>query len=220
MSGKEPFNLPILLLCEGPEDVAFFQALITHRRLPIFHILDTSPEGSRFGGNTRFGERLQALKNFNRGWSNIRHILIVSDNDSDQSESFRMVVTQLREYEFPEPGAPLERTATNPTITVMMLPLADEPGNLETICNPAARNANRQIAGHVDAFVAQVGADRWPQERKGKLWLRASLSARWERDPFVFLGTVFRDTNCCTQLIPLTDPSLTPVADVLEGYRH
>ena len=78
-----------LLLCEGPEDCRFFHRLITERNLPAFFIYPAR-------GKDRIAEALNALSiEKSNVWSNIKHVLIVADNDDDPSERFANVCAQI-----------------------------------------------------------------------------------------------------------------------------
>lgn len=205
-------GLPRILICEGPDDVAFFQALIEAWRVPRFHITDTAEKKGESGGNTKFGKRLRSLQ-FRR---NVTDIIIVSDNDENHEQTFGAICRQIQEAGFgPPPTQPLERIVNpgRPAITAMMLPLDGSPGNLQCVCGDAARNADRNVTQSVDHFVSLLHADNWPVPRKGKLWLRANLAAR-ANDPFVFLGNVFREAQN-QHLIPINDPSFKPIADAI-----
>ena len=209
-----PFTLPRLLLCEGPDDESFFEKLIERRNIQRFHISDTSTAEAPNGGNSGFRRGLIAAR-LNGNYASVTKILVVSDNDADPAASFRNVCDQIEAAGFPRPPAPLTPTPGRPSITVMMIPLDDdERGNLETICVPAARSTDAAVAGNVDHFAALMRSNRWVPERVGKFWLRSFLAAKCRRDPFVFLGKVFRDHP---DLIPLDHASLTPIADVLSA---
>ena len=207
---------PRLLLCEGLEDVAFFQRLIETRSLPRFRIRDTGGRTSKTGGNTYFGRALEALK-LEAG---VRDILIVADNDESPDRSFANVCRQIQGAYSPDkvPDYPLQKVSSNPSIMVLMIPWIDELGCLETLCARAARSVDAQVSGHVDQFAALIGADNWDREtRKSKMWLRSMLAACCERDPFVFLGKVFRD-NKSRYLIPLDHRCFDQVSAVLSQY--
>ena len=207
---------PRLLLCEGPEDKAFFEQLIRTRTLPRFRIRDTGGKILKAAGNTRFGFALKAFK-LERG---VKDILIVADNDEAPDKRFSNVCTQIGDaYDLDKvPSRPLEKVSNDPSIMVLMLPWEGEVGCLETLCEESARTANAQIAGHVDYFAAMVGVDNWDkQTRKSKMWLRTMLAATCERDPFVFLGNVFR-YHRNQYLIPLDHPCFDRVSNVLSQY--
>lgn len=205
-----------LLLCEGPEDVAFFQRLIETRSLPRFRIRDTGGKASKRAGNTRFGHALTALK-LEKG---VKDILIVSDNDEAPDQSFSKVCRQIQSaYDADKvPDRPLQKISSGPSIMVLMLPWEGRLGNLETLCEEAARISDVQVAGHVDHFAAMIGADNWAkQTRKSKMWLRSMLAACCAHDPFVFLSNVFR-VKKNRHLIPLNHHCFDRVSAVLSQY--
>lgn len=207
---------PRLLLCEGPEDVAFFQRLIETRSLPRFRIRHTGGRASAAGGNSRFGSALKALK-LEAG---VKDILIVADNDEAPDKSFANVCRPIQGAygRGKVPDHPLQKASSNPSIMVVMIPWKDELGCLETLCVEASRAVDAQISSHVDHFAAMIGVENWDREtRKSKMWLRSMLAACCERDPFVFLGNVFRDKKN-RHLIPLDHRCFDRVSGVLSKY--
>src|SRR5271166_520737 len=143
------FDLPRLLICEGPEDVAFFHKLIEARGLPKFHIRSTGSNRHETGGNSKFGERLKASRT-NRGFPNLKHIVLVSDNDTDHDSSFTKICDQVEAASFQRPARELERTEGVPSMMIMMLPLDKKKGALENVCAGVARRADGTAAAHVD----------------------------------------------------------------------
>ena len=215
---RKDFTYPRVLICEGPDDVVFFERLIEVWNLPRFHVRHTGKKRLAHGGNTQFDNALGLLKN-NDNFAIIKDIVLVSDNDSNKVTSFNTICRQINRSSFgPSPSKPLERSipASNmPAMTVIMVPLDENEGTLEFVCQKAARDADRTVGSHVDQFSAVVGADRWPLSRRGKFWLRTSLAVR-ASDPFVFLGSVFRDPEH-QDLIPIGHPSFKPIADILSS---
>jgi hypothetical protein len=96
-----------------------------------------------------------------------------------------------------------------------MVPWTNEHGHLERMCVEAARDANKNIAMHVDTFMNLIRAEGWQnQSRFGKAWLRVNLAARCSRDPFIALGSVFAYARH-NALIPIDHSSFDRIADVL-----
>lgn len=204
---------PRLLICEGPKDAVFFHKLIEIRGLPRFHIQPA-------GGNGQFSNAISKFQlERTKVYKGVRDILIVADNDDVPAESFANVCSQI-DVKFgagAAPRAPLEVTKGRPRCTVLMVPWTDREGNLESLCVDAARNADRDVGGHVDYFLALLAADRWASpSRVGKAWLRSNLAGRCESDPFIPLGRVFNERRH-ENLIPVGDGSFDRIADVLRS---
>ncbi len=208
---KNGFSLPRLLLCEGPDDVAFLERFIEARGISPYHISDTSTAEAPNGGNSGFSRALRAAK-FNPNFASVTKIVVLSDNDGDPTDSFAKVRAQVEEAGFDGPQADRQPTCGRPSITVVMVPLGGNPGTLEALCVEAAHSANAQIADHVKSFGALLRADDWPASRAGKFYLRSSLAARCAQDPFVPLGRAIRDYP---DLIPLHHASFTPLEALL-----
>ncbi|MCL4710149.1 MAG: hypothetical protein KJZ73_02795 [Pseudorhodoplanes sp.] len=208
-----------LMICEGYEDTLFFQFLIEARNLPRFKIIDTSAPQDRYGGITKFKRAINGFRSENpRQFSALKDILIVADNDDDPAKNFALVSGQVNQVFGACPAKPLEamaRGADRPRITILMVPWTLEAGTLECLCKEASRDADTAIATHVDYFLANIRADQWIGEtRKGKAWLRSYLAARCS-DPFVPLGTVFRDHRTA---LNINHSSLNRVAEFLASF--
>lgn len=217
---RSPFTLPRLLICEGEDDKAFFASFIEARALPRFHIQITTSTG-RPGGNTKFVHSLRSAK-FNKGFDQLRHIIVATDCDGDHERSFHAVQQQIRDAGFEAPTAPLVRSSegsvpNSPTITILMVPLTLQEGVLETMLVMPTRATNVPMSSKIDQFVADVGGDRWASRKQDKLWLRAALAARCERDPFVSLPSVLTDQRY-SGVVDLRHPSLDDLAGFLGQY--
>lgn len=191
----------------------FFRALIEVRQLPDFHIFDTTDKSGK-GGNSKFGRRLDALQVESDLFPRLDHILVVTDADDDAAVQFKLVADQIASAGLARPSKPLVRTAGRPSINLMVVPPGADAGDLETLCEPSARDADRLLGSEADAFCALVSKGKWPARRLTKMWLRASISAR-SGDPFIPLGKAIADKTA----VPLTHRCFDPVAAVLETYR-
>jgi hypothetical protein len=75
------FKFNSLIICEGPEDKAFFERLIEANKLPPCHIETTGEARKSSGGNTRFGMKLKAIR-IRRDFDQLTNIIIVTDADN------------------------------------------------------------------------------------------------------------------------------------------
>lgn len=207
-----------LLLCEGPDDREFFRLFIETRGLPRFRVRHNGTKDDPKGGNTKFIPGLRAHYELAGSLNRFNQVLIVSDNDDNPGASFENVKQQVETFFQFAPDAPRESAQGPPLVQILMIPWDDKPGNLETLCLDAAKNAQANIAGFVDQFAAQAQVDRWSNEnRKKEMWLRSNLAARCERDPFVTLRNVFTDQRN-QHLIPLDHASFQNISDVLTSF--
>jgi hypothetical protein len=211
---------PNLILCEGPDDIAFFQKLIETRGLANACIRDTRQRGGTGAGNTKFGAALRALRII-PSFGVVRRILIVADTDDSPANSFASVREQL-EGVFgagSTPASPLltqEIENTQILVSILMVPSANMPGNIETLCLEAARSANLGIAAFTDAYRDNTPVANWPSQlRRDEMWLRSNLAARCAADPFVFLSKAFREHP---ELIPLGHSSFNHIVNHLSGF--
>ncbi len=208
---------PPYLICEGYEDVEFFKYLIEERKLPGFKVIDTRKPQERSGSISKIGAKLNSIRNSNiNRFSQIPHIVIVIDCDDDPNGNFENVKNQIEKY-FPgqSPDKPFDRSKSSPSFSIAMIPWEKEAGNLEKLCLEPAKSINGDLRSKIEQFMATVNADKWPETRKSKAWLRAYLPVACERDPSVTLGTVFNDHR---ELIPANHETLNRISDYLASF--
>lgn len=214
---RDHLSLPLLILCEGRSDEAFFRALIRHRGLPEFGIRNGMDSGPNSGGGiSQFGPLLKAMRTWNT-FDIVTDILIVADNDLDPDENFNRVRTQIEAAgHYAIPSAPLIKESGTPTIQVMMIPGTKKQGNLESLCIEAAIDAHPDIARCVDQFTSCVHADRWKEITfREEMRLRSLLAAAHRTNPSIGLGRVWIEEP---KLIPLNHSCFDWIATVLSSY--
>jgi len=121
-----------------------------------------------------------------RGFETVAGIVIVSDNDTNPSESFKEVQEQIRTADgYGVPSKPEEwtRGKGTPPVTVYMLPRGDTEGDLEQLCLIAARDQWPEILSCADEFARCTGAANWTTNKRSKMLLRSVLSAVCRNDP-------------------------------------
>jgi len=128
------FTKPWIILCEGLGDKFFFDNFMDARNItPRFDVWFAGREGERGGGRSDFGWWLNLRYIGNEAFrSNVKAILIISDNDSCMKKSFQEVQDSIKKAPgFPIPNAEREPAQANgfPTIVILMIPI-DELGNL------------------------------------------------------------------------------------------
>ena len=164
--------------------------------MPIIHV---DPQQSNFPG--------------------IGDILVVADNDGDAKRSFKRICEQINDA-FESDIAPKEEltaSKSKPRCTIMMLPLEQESGALESILLDAARSCHKGTAGSIDNFLADVKVKADDEElRYHKAWLRSYIAARCG-DPCAPLGDIF-DVKAYKKLVPLEHKSFDAIADVLNSF--
>lgn len=179
----------------------------------MFHLEHSGHARNEKGGHSKFGDKLRVLKATNASFNNLSHIVIVTDADDDPSERFRRVVEQIGAIGLNTPNDPYQRSAGRPSISIAIIPPQGE-GSLESYCIEAARRTGGSIPAAVDTFSASVRAERWRETLRGKLWLRAFIAAKHQRDPCINLGPAFSEGD----IIPVLDKSFDELADFLKGF--
>ena len=196
------YKFPSMVLCEGKKDSILFKYIQDHLNKPHLHIASS-------GGNTKFVDKLKAMKTA-RGFSNVKHILLVSDNDDVHTDSFAAVCAQIVAAGYEAPPTPGVAGLGSPSFTVLMVPIDGSPGNMETVCEPAARTVAPKTAPIIDEFMARLNSDNWSAGRKSKAWLRAFLAAVCARDPFIAFGDSFDPAE---HLLDVKHPAFKPILD-------
>jgi hypothetical protein len=195
-----------LLLCEGPDDVAFFQALIEVRDLPKFHIFHTGIKKGEAGGYTKYKTAIEALDvKYGKIHRQFDQILLVGDNDDDPDKRFANIQEHVEGALQIRPQKVRQfviRKSPDLQIKIMMLPWDNRPGNLETLCYDPAKEADSWMRDKVNDFRSAVKADEWHDSRSKEMWLRSYLAAKCKDNPFVPLFDVF-DKYSKLNLIPL-----------------
>jgi hypothetical protein len=172
-----------LIVSEGPGDLAFFKKLIEIRKLENFKLFKRTggePEGA--------GSFERILKSITVGteYAECGLIVIVADNDVDPVASFRQILKQIkaaREFAIPERPREVATKEKLRSVSVLMLPWDDVPGDLETVCFDLASRARPKIARCVGRYVKCVKAEPWSPSQLSKLRLRCLIAASCPKDP-------------------------------------
>jgi hypothetical protein len=211
---------PWLILCEGETDKRFLDQLISNRALPDeFQIRFPSRGTDNRGGRSKFGPWLNAAQAVT-GWSDIRAVLIISDNDDDPPTSFGEVRASLTAGKWP--GIPsFERTIAKspgyPHTVILMLPPAGQQGSLETLCLLAAYFKWQNIQAPLDAFVQSAGVNGWSANKEAKMRLQTVIAATCNARPDAgFAGHWREDVQ---YHIPLNHAVFNDLATFLRGFR-
>jgi len=221
----EGFQKRYVILCEGDNDHAFFESLITYHGFQDFQVASPKTLGYPEGGKSYFKT---ALSSFwaTTGFNNVAAVLIASDNDDDRAASLADVRRALEDADkddfstpprrFAVPNQPLQKAGTSPIVVVMMLPWTDELGNLETMCFEAASRAQPAKRQCVDAFSACTGAVRWRMSRRSKMQIRTIIAGSHEDNPDMGLTFVWKRRP---DMIPLNDHVFNRVSDFLRNFH-
>lgn len=218
----EKFEKSGLILCEGPDDVAFFGALVRDRGLATkWHVRATGKNRKAAGGNTKFGERIRSFRVGTSGFAEkIKRLVIVADADLDAGAAFENVQNQLRFAEIDPPSHPNELKPGALSVAVVILPYIGV-GCLESICcEPAEQTVKVKIRDCVSKFVEQVADQDWTEVQRSKLRLRVLMAAAWRKDPGVQLMALLNDqgTGADPTVIPLQHASFDWIANLIDEW--
>jgi Protein of unknown function (DUF3226) len=214
------FTKEWLILCEGSSDKAFFSHLISKRGLPDFQV--TFPYGANegTGGWTKFGNFLLGAPAVT-GFDLVRAIVIATDSDDNPNERFQAIQSEIRKAKgFGVPSNPLEvarSSGTLPVIVVLMILMNGQPGNLETLCLPAAYAKWPELKRPLDEYINQSPAKEWEQRKQDKVRIQCLIAGTCKQDPCTPLSWLWNDRSE-EYHIPLEDDSFDEVAGFLENF--
>jgi hypothetical protein len=217
------FTKECLILCEGSSDKAFFTGLINnHDDLPDFQVQFPLGADEETGGYTKYGEFLKNAPTAT-GFSVLKAVLIVADNDDCPEQRFQEIQAQLRQtakgYGIPKHPLEVAKSSSDlPSIAVMMLPLDGQHGNLETICLIAAYDRWPELKTPLDEYVSQTHANEWNELRQAKMRVQCLLAATCQQNPYTTLSTLW--TRPEQYHIPLDHPCFEDIVNALRGFGN
>jgi len=122
---------PILLLVEGIDDKAFFEALIYHeygaevlQRIQVIILKD----------KTKWKCKLKIISGRAEFKDIVLSLGLVRDADGDPTAAFQSVYDALNDNGLPVPEKPVVSVGNSPKVSVLILPKENEPGELEDLC--------------------------------------------------------------------------------------
>ncbi len=180
------FHRPLVLLCEGESDKRFFDQLISERNISQnFYVQFPSQDESGTGGRSKFGTWLSEMRRISETFnSNVKGILVVSDNDEDPETSFKEVQREIAKAQgllVPNKDQAIVIGQESPAIAILMIPIAG-CGNLETLCLPAVDD-KWHLTEALNTFVAASPATQWNLSKQSKMRLQTTLSATCKPKP-------------------------------------
>lgn len=220
--GVQAISNQYLFLCEGPHDKAFLEHLREKRGLPSFQCEAFGDvAGADNNGIDMLTQALDALPALT-GFESIKRILIVADNDTSPSDSFKKVCDLIGSAgplgngaQYGVPQRPQTYAGTGPEIIVLMLPWTDEPGALETLCYQASMNACPKETGCVEEFAKCSNIESWESPTKiAKMKLHSLIAVFHKRNPGLTPRRVWDDIP---KAVPLEDTVFDNIANFLQG---
>jgi hypothetical protein len=132
---------PILLLVEGEDDKAFFEALIEDMALEDVQV-------EQLNGKDRWRDKVKNIKELEEFGKYVKSLGLVRDADTNAVAAFQSVDDALNFAGLSRPTKPLDSVGSDPMVTVLILPDENEEGELEDLClksvesNPAMNCVN------------------------------------------------------------------------------
>lgn len=182
-----------LLLVEGIDDAAFFEAFLKKLNLNDVEIWP-------IGGGRNFKKSLGVLKKLS-GFERVKSIGVIRDADEDPVAAFASVSQALRENGLSAPDSYGCRSTETPITCIMILPDGTSPGMLESLClraikdDPAMPCMDKYFdclhglnifQRKVDEDKAKVHAYLASREKPDKRLGESALAGYWPFDSDVF----------------------------------
>ncbi len=164
-----------LLIGEGIDDMNVFKALRDHMNLrDSLHVW-------HYGGKNKLPLFIADLRS-TTGFKALRALGITRDADTDTVGALKSVQSALGNAGFPVPAEQMKTEAGKPSVSIMILPNTDNPGDLETLCRQAV--AETQAAVCVNRYLEclrEQGISLPGHPHDSKAWVRAYIAS--QHDP-------------------------------------
>lgn len=215
MNEMDRYERPWLLLCEGMGDKRFFESLFKAKGIGAdFHIRFPHRDGKYNGGRGNFGSDLLAISMDETFITNVKAILVVSDNDTEAS--LAEVQHELKKASLPVPDAAGKVAAQKdrPKVVVLMVP-SDAQGNLESLCLTSAYD-KWPLKDQLDKFVAECPSKDWSVGKQSKMRMQTILAATNDSQPDCGFGAHWNQKE--KYRIPLNHESFNNLTDFLTNF--
>jgi hypothetical protein len=207
------FKKSRFMMCEGDDDKGFLETLIRERGLPEFqvcHAAECNEKG--VGGRSGFRHSLSGLSPIT-GFSEVKAMLIVTDNDKATSFADVCAVLTHNGHQAPTTSTQVGAIHGKP-VAVLMIPSANECGDLEKLCLPEILGRWPRAEQCVREFLACTGADQWRKNSSlNKARARSAVVGFNEDEPYMGIGNLFRNGT-----LSVRNPCFDEVALFLENF--
>lgn len=208
------FTKQRFMLCEGNDDVEFFEVLIAKHNLPDFQICpvsDVSPDNS--GGKDAYKKSLKGFPPID-GWRELKSLLLVVDND-DLSSTFTDAQTWFTNNGYTPPPDPTNiGNIDGKPVAVLLVPRYDICGDLEMLVLPSIYEKWGRAKDCVEAFLSCSGAALWDKKSSvNKARARSATVGFNKDDPYKGIGKLFKNGT-----LSAMNPCFDEVVRFLENF--
>lgn len=219
MPKRTSFEKDHFILCEGEEDAAFARAVVRGRNLRLSFDISPNIDVSGVGGNSGFEKSFLAIEPF-IGFVDVKHVIIIGDNDDNPSQALNSVVGRLAQLKqsntIKRAWADVQNAGVkfggDPSVSVWMWPAPGQIGCLETLLWALIEKKYRKEAACAMDACRCSGADKWPVSKFHKARVRCFLSLVCQGNPAISLSLLWRDYP---DIIPVSDAAFRPFSDFL-----
>jgi hypothetical protein len=215
---KETFDTrPFLILCEGVSDKHFFDRLIAKRQIEnCFQVKFPHRGDDKTGGRSKFGAWLDVVADSEDFLTNIRAVLVVSDNDDASSfTEVKKSLEKAEKFSIPANVREVAQSTDLPALVILMVPI-DSFGNLESLCLSAAYK-KWPIKHSVDNFTNATDAKNLKSGKLSKMQLQCVIAATCAERPDA--GFVGHWRTAEKFHIPLDESLFDEIVNFLKGFK-
>lgn len=176
-------NQPKQLIVEGRDAEEFFTALLNKMDVENVRVGSAALEIQNFGGVNELSSFLRALR-VTPGFSQVVSLGIIRDAERDPVSAFQSVCSVLQNAGFNAPKQPGIFEGDRPRISVLILPDAETPGMLESLCLRAIGDDSimRCVYEYFDCVKQSTQSVEFPKNIE-KSMIQAFLASKPEYTP-------------------------------------
>lgn len=219
IANTSEFTEPNLIICEGKGDTAFFRHILDANEISGFQVGFPNDEtaGGQFG-KAGFKKYLMGAK-VRRGYKDLKNIIIARDSDLDPSKSFAEVCDQIQNaggYEVPD--KPLARTeGKDPTMSVLLVPHSEKPGNLETLLLDAMA-LDEQDKDCFETYFECLKLDAFEITVSSKKKLTTIIAAKNDKNPSCSLAYIWSTEQKKYNPINIEHSTISNIVKFLQSF--
>jgi 5S rRNA maturation endonuclease (ribonuclease M5) len=210
-----------IVICEGKEDRAFFDAIMLYLDKREYHGFVIGEGTGSYGIDSlpTFLKYLYGVRNFRR---KIRDIILLADADANARATFDRIVSHVKNANgdadvnsyYDVPTKEFEKSRGNPTFTVFLQPGPGGIGCLETLLLTYARRVYAGEMGCVDGLIQCSGISNvpksWSASKQDKSRLNALIAILHKESPSLSISHLWKRAP---GLFPIDQPEFSAVTE-------
>jgi hypothetical protein len=210
----EVINCPYQIICEGPDDIAFFSRLVRFDGAAYYQLGCGKDDDGNCQGKDQFSSRIRTIQE--TATIEVKGFIIIADTDDNPKERFESACKHLKTGHLAIPKRPFEIATKSDGVrsAVIMVPKADIEGGLETLilnCSDGLKTHANCIEKFSECLYSPVAR----KIDKDKLRLRSMIAANYPKDPGLAISYWLSSK---TRPFEFDHQSLSPIANFLKAF--